>query len=100
MLTEKMIQRLEGAHVSFLWQATRENATRKMDGSWQQVTAESVLQGAGTQTFRKYVDRRQATVAEWLNTQTILTFMREIQVTREGGYSRCRGGGRRQRNTR
>ena len=35
-------------------------------GSWKQVTAKTFLQGAGTQPLRAYVDRRQATVAEWV----------------------------------
>ena len=35
-------------------------------GSWKQVTAKKIFQGAGTQTFQAYVGRIQATVAEWV----------------------------------
>ena len=72
VLTEIMIQRLEGAHVIFLRKITRKQATRRRYGYWRQVTSEAVLQGAGTQTIRTYVDRRQATVAEWVATRHIL----------------------------
>ena len=34
---------------------------RRRDGSWQKLTEEAVLQGAGTQSPRTYVDRRQVT---------------------------------------
>ena len=64
VLLAPMMKRLEGAHVSFLRQVTQKQATGHRDGYWRQVTAESVLQGAGTQSLRIYVDRQQATVAE------------------------------------
>ena len=33
VLTDKIIQRLEGAHVSFLWEFTHKEETRRRDGS-------------------------------------------------------------------
>ena len=48
VITETMMQRLEVAHVSFLCQVTRKQANRQRDGSWRQVTEESVLQVGGT----------------------------------------------------
>ena len=57
MLTEKIMQQLEGAHMSFLRQVTHKQATRNRGGSWRQVTEEAVIRGAGTQTLRTYVDR-------------------------------------------
>ena len=86
MLTETIIQRLEGAHVIFLWQVTRKQAARRRDGSWHKVTEEAVLQGVGTQMLRTYVDRLQATVAEWVATRPIFDV-----CERYTGYG---GGGR------
>ena len=40
-------------------------AKRLKDGSWQKGTAEKVLQVAGTQLLQTYLDRRQATGADW-----------------------------------
>ena len=65
------MQMLEGAHVSSLRQVTRKQEMWRRYVSWQQVTEESVLQGAGTRSFRKYVDRQQTAVAEWVALQTI-----------------------------
>ena len=61
VLTETMIQRLEGGDVSFLWQVPRIHEERSMDGSWRLVTAKAFLQGAETHTLMKYVERQQAT---------------------------------------
>ena len=51
----------------------------------------TVLQGAGTQTIRTCVERRQAEVAEWVALRNIFY----ICLMREGGDSRRHGGGRR-----
>ena len=61
VITETTIQRLEGAHVSFLSQVTCKQATRRRDGSWRKVPAEAVLEGVGKQMLRTYVigDRQQ-----------------------------------------
>ena len=83
VLSAPMMQRLEGAHVSFLRQVTQKQATQRRDGSWRQMTAEAVLQGAGTQSLRTYVDRRQATVADWLALRPIFDIF-----ARETGYER------------
>ena len=71
VLTETMIQRLEGAHVSFLRQVTRKQAMQRRDGFCLKVMEEAVLQGAGTHTLRTYVDRKQAIVAEWVASRPI-----------------------------
>ena len=71
VLKETMIQWLDGAHVSFLRQITHKQATRQRYGSWRKVPEEAVLEGAWTHTLRKYVIRRQATVAEWVATRPI-----------------------------
>ena len=55
VLTEAMIQQLEGLHMIFFIQVTRRQETRQRYGSWQQVPSEAVLQGSGKQTLRTYV---------------------------------------------
>ena len=81
-----LVQRLEGAHVGFLRQITRKKSKWLRDGLWWQVTAKKFLQGAGTQPLQTYVDRRQATVAEWVALRPIFDI-----CAREMGYE---GGGR------
>ena len=61
-----MTEKLEGAHVGFLRQVKRMKAKRQKE-SWRKVASVRVLQGAGTQPLQTYIDRRQATVAEWVD---------------------------------
>ena len=70
VLTETIMQRLEGANVSLQQQFTHKQVERWRDGSWWQVTSEK-KQGAGTKTLRTYVDRKQAKLAEWVDTRPI-----------------------------
>ena len=60
--------------------------------------AKVVLQGAGTQPLRTYVDRLQAIVAEWVVLWPIFNVCK-IYTGYKGGErdSGCRGGGRNQR---
>ena len=55
-------------------------------GSWKQVTANTFIQGAGSQTLQAYVGRIQVTVAEWVYLRPIFGV-----CARETGYA---GGGR------
>ena len=71
VLMDTMIQRLEGAHVSFLRQVTCNQEMWRRDGSWRQVPEEAVLQGEGTKTLKTHASRLQTTVAEWVATRTI-----------------------------
>ena len=64
-----------------LTQVKRKQEMRRRNGFWRQMSTEAVLQGAETQTLRTYVDRRQATVTEWVTTQPILNF-----CARDTGY--------------
>ena len=66
VLSEPMLQRLDGVHVGLLRQVIKLKAKILRDGSWRKATANKVLQRAGTQPIRTYLDRRQATVAEWV----------------------------------
>ena len=54
------------------------------DGTWRQVEAEKALEKAGTQSLGTYIDRRQATVAEWVALRTILEVC-DIETGYEGG---------------
>ena len=92
---ETLSQRIEGAHVGFLRQVTCKQEMRRSDGYWRQVLAEEVLQEAEIQTLRTYVARRPETVAELVPNRDIFMHMCERRGTKEGGDSRCRGGGRR-----
>ena len=57
VLMETMIQRLQGAHVSFLRKVTRKQSTRRRDLFWWKVRVEADLHGAGTQMLRTYMDK-------------------------------------------
>ena len=96
--TETISQRIKAAHVSFLRQVTRKQATWRRDGSWRHITSEEVIQGAGTKMLRTYVVRRQETAAECVSTRTFFMSVREIQGSKEGGDSRCRGQDRKQQS--
>ena len=57
VLLAAVSRKLEGVHVGFL---------RQRDGIWISEAAEKVLKEAGTQTLGSYIEKRQATVAEWV----------------------------------
>ena len=61
---------------------------RQKDGTWRQVTAETVLEKAGTQPLGTYIDRIQAKVAEWVALRPILEVFNI--ATGFGGVGRCR----------
>ena len=54
---------------------------RLRDGSWRKATAKKVLQRADTQPLQTYVDRRQATVSEWVALRPIFDI-----CVRDTGY--------------
>ena len=72
VLSEVVSMKLEGVFVGFLWGITRQRAEQQKDGTWRQVEAETLLEKAGTQPLGTYIDRRQATVAEWVALRPIL----------------------------
>ena len=80
------VQESGGVHVGFLRNITGQRAVRQKEGTWRQVAEDRVLEKAGTQSLGAYIDRRQATVAEWV----ILYPMLEV-CNRQTGY---KGGGR------
>ena len=59
----------------------KKKAKRLRYGSWRRVMENIVLQGAGTKPIQTYVDRRQATVSEWVALRNIFD-----DFARETGY--------------
>ena len=58
-------------------------------GTWETLGAEGIREAAGTQSARIYIERRQATVAQWV----VLRPLFDV-CARETGYE---GGGRRRK---
>ena len=58
------------------------------------MAADTVIEKAGTQILGTYIDRRQATVAEWVASLPILEVC-ERETGYKGGGARRRGGGKR-----
>ena len=85
VLSMPMARRLEGVHVGFPRQVNKLKAKSLKYDTWRNVAVDIMLQGAGTQPLHTYLDRRQATVAEWVALQTIFEVF-----ARETGYG---GGG-------
>ena len=71
-MSESMYRNLERIHVGFLSQITGQRAVRHKEGTWRQMAAEKVIKKAGTQYLEAFIDRRQATVAKWLDLRPIL----------------------------
>ena len=63
---------LSGGTYGFLMTGDGEKAKRSSDRNWRQEGSESVLKAARTQAVRMYINRRQATVAQWVSLRTIL----------------------------
>ena len=64
VLLVEISKNLEGVHVVFLRQVTRNMAKRQRDRTRRITAADSVLKVVGTYTLGVYIDKRQATVAE------------------------------------
>ena len=77
-------KRLEEINIGFLKQVTGNRARWQQDGCWRREGADSMLQVAGTQPLRTYIDRRQATVAEWVATRPIFEVCAQ-EIWYEGG---------------
>ena len=88
-LPSSMGNTLEGVHTELLQQVTGKIASWHQYRSWWVEGADIALHLSGTQLLRTYINRRQATVTEWVATRTIF----EVCVQEETGYT---GGGRQQ----
>ena len=86
-MSETMSRKLEGVHVGFLRLIMRQSTVRQKDGIFQQVIAATVLNKAGTHPLCTYIDRRQATVAEWVEARPILEVY-DIETGYEGRWRR------------
>ena len=80
-MLEAKYRNLEGVHVRFLRQIMRQREVPRKDRTFWKVSAGNVLKKEVTQYLGAYIDRRQATVAEWVALQPIL----EV-CDREMGY--------------
>ena len=60
-----------GLHMEFLWQVTGKHEKRQLYGTWWQEGAESVLKAKGVNTISTYINKRQATVVQWVVLQPI-----------------------------
>ena len=76
---------LELVHMGFIRKMTGHMEKRQRDGTWRSEAVAKVLKEAGTKTLGAYIDKRQATVAEWVALRPILEIF-----YRETGY---KGGG-------
>ena len=83
-----MYRELEGVHVDFLIKLTGQKATRQGGGTWRSVAAARVIKEAGIQTLGTYIDKRQATVAEWVALRSILEICDREKVYKVGGRRR------------
>ena len=72
--------------MSFLWQMTGMKAQRLGGKTWKNEGEDMLLQATETKPLREYINRRQATVAEWVALRPIF----EV-CEKETGYE---GGGR------
>ena len=84
-----MAKRIEGTHTEFLQMITGKRARQLGYMTWETPGEESVQEAAGTQSARIYIEKRQATVAQWVALRPLF----EV-CARDTGY---KGGGRRRK---
>ena len=71
-MLDAISQKLEGAHGGFLRYILGKMSVRQKDRTWKCVASQKVLKKIVTQSLVDYIDRRQATVAEWVALRPIL----------------------------
>ena len=67
VLSAATFKNLKGVHVGFLRQVTGIKARRIGDATWTKEGSDRVLQMSGTKTLRRYIDKRQELVAQWVS---------------------------------
>ena len=88
VLLATISRKLEGVHVGILRNITGQREKKQRGGTWRNEAAAKVLKEAGTHSLGAYIDKRQASMAEWVALRPIL------EICGKGnGYE---GGGRRQ----
>ena len=81
VLLESTEKRIEGEHTEFLQMITWKRAKQLEDGTWETPGAEGIQEAAGTQSARIYIEKRQATLSQWV----VLRPLFEV-CARETGY--------------
>ena len=76
-----------GVPHDFLRQVTGKHTRMQQYGTWRREGDESVLKAAGTQNIRTYINRRQATVAQWVDLWPIFEVFTQ-DTGYEGGWRR------------
>ena len=79
-----MIKNIEGVPVGFLQQVKWMKEWRLWDKTWTKEGPYRVMQAAGTKPLRGYIDKRQATVVEWVKLRPIFEVCAE-ETGYEGG---------------
>ena len=72
VLLAEFSKNMETLHVGFLRQVAVNTAKRQRGGTWISTKAASVIKETRTQTLGAYIDKRQATVVEWVVLRPIL----------------------------
>ena len=67
-----MSWKLEGVHMGLLRQMTGHKEKRQRDGIWRSEATSKVIKEAGNQILVEYIEKRQATVSEWVELRLIL----------------------------
>ena len=88
VLLVAMLKKLEGVHVGFLQHTRGMKAQRLGDAIWKKEGQYRVLQAAGTEPLREYIDKRQEAVAEWVDLRTIFEVYKMDLVYAGGGRLR------------
>ena len=79
-----MLQKLEGVHVGFLRQVEGKKAQKMPVNNWRKEGAERVIQGTGKKPLQEYIERTQATVADWVALRPIFEVLKKCPGTRSG----------------
>ena len=72
----------------FLRQTTGQKEKWQRDGTWRSEAADKFIKEAGTQSLGAYIDKRQATVAEWVALRPIIEVY-DKETCNDGGRRRC-----------
>ena len=89
VLSAAILNKLEGVNVDFLRQVTGIKAQRLGDETWTKEGPDRVHQAAGTKPLQEYINKRQATIAEWVGLHTIFE-VSAGDIGYEGGGELCK----------
>ena len=89
-LSASMAKRIEGTHTDFLRMITGKRAKKLEDGTWKTPGAEGIREAAGTQSDRIYIERRQATMEQWVALRPLFGVC-SMETGYEGGGAEVEG---------